>query len=678
MKRRTIPLWGQISALLVMVLALVWSVAFYELYRTQQTAMHDAELETVKNAQIFAEYSRSTLKRINEFILEARRQWTGDWQSFASVVKRGQENIADISLQVAIIDKDGIMQFSNLAKPNDRVDLSDREHFRAHRDAPGSDRLFISRPLLGKVSGKWSIQVTRAIITNGEFAGVIVVSLSPDQFASFAEKLNMGKGSVMTVIRSTGEIMARYPGAETSLGNVLKDRPFLAVDAPLTANYRQVSLTDGVDRIWGYNRLPEYGMSFVLGEAVNDVLTPYHEHRIMVLLGATAVSALALLLSLVLFRSLFSLEELQRQLDAIFALSPDGFVSFDNEHRVKYISPTFFSLTGLESADVQGVDEVQFAERLATLCVDQAAFPTIEAMRSAQKQRTATGGEDSNRQLIELAGAGKRVLEVGIRLSTAGSVSQVLYFRDVTHETEVDRMKSEFLSMAAHELRTPMASIQGFSELLLSGDYPPAERHEMLGIVHRQSELMAAIINELLDLVRIEERRGKDFEFVQTDVGQLVQEVVSDFGVPAGHPPAVADVQKGQSWILADQKKMMQSVRNILSNAYKYSPAGGEVVIRLVSDTPAMADATLPQRVGIRITDHGIGMTPSQTARVCERFYRADASGSIPGTGLGMSIVKEIVELHGGSVEIESALGVGTTVTLWMNAIHPDAVESAS
>jgi signal transduction histidine kinase len=82
--------------------------------------------------------------------------------------------------------------------------------------------------------------------------------------------------------------------------------------------------------------------------------------------------------------------------------------------------------------------------------------------------------------------------------------------------------------------------------------------------------------------------------------------------------------------------------------------------------------------VGIRVTDHGIGMTPSQTARVCERFYRADASGSIPGTGLGMCIVKEIVELHGGTVAIESSLGAGTTVTLWMPAMDVDAVPTTA
>ena len=81
-----------------------------------------------------------------------------------------------------------------------------------------------------------------------------------------------------------------------------------------------------------------------------------------------------------------------------------------------------------------------------------------------------------------------------------------------------------------------------------------------------------------------------------------------------------------------------------------------------------VATPSQPARVGIRVIDHGIGMTPQQTARVCERFYRADTSGNIPGTGLGMSIVKEIIDLHGGELQIESQFDAGTTVTLWLPA----------
>jgi signal transduction histidine kinase len=128
--------------------------------------------------------------------------------------------------------------------------------------------------------------------------------------------------------------------------------------------------------------------------------------------------------------------------------------------------------------------------------------------------------------------------------------------RDITHENEVDRMKSEFLATAAHELRTPMASIQGFSELLLNTDYALAERQEMLAIIHRQSELMAAIINELLDLVRIEERRGKDFTLEALDGGELVAEAIANFRLPAGRQPPL--IRTHPCRLQADRQKLLQ------------------------------------------------------------------------------------------------------------------------
>jgi signal transduction histidine kinase len=265
------------------------------------------------------------------------------------------------------------------------------------------------------------------------------------------------------------------------------------------------------------------------------------------------------------------------------------------------------------------------------------------------------------RQLIELAGPGNHVLELGLRLSTAETVSQILYFREVTHETEVDRMKSEFLSHAAHELRTPMASIYGYAEILMSQRFSEDEQEEFLAIIHRQCGLMVAIINELLDLARIDDRRGKDFKFSSIDAGQLVRDVIADFGIPAGQQAVVLDTPAQPCWVHADAGKLMQAVRNILSNAYKYSPSGGEVAIS-VDPVNAHANAS----VGICVKDHGLGMTSEQTARVFERFYRVDTSGNIPGTGLGMSIVKEIMELHGGQVEIQSQFGAGTSVTLWL------------
>ncbi|MEA3395508.1 MAG: PAS domain S-box protein [Pseudomonadota bacterium] len=360
------------------------------------------------------------------------------------------------------------------------------------------------------------------------------------------------------------------------------------------------------------------------------------------------------------------LHERSEQLDTLFALSPDGFVSFDRSHKVVFANLAFLRMTGLDANDVIGLEENSFCDLLARKCLAHSSLPDLATLRAARKKISESGIEvepgNNRRQLFELAAPASRVLEVGIRMSETASVSQILYFRDVTHETEVDRMKSEFLSTAAHELRTPMASIYGYSELLRMKEFDTAKRQEILATISRQSGLMSSIINELLDLARIESRRGKDFVLEQITLQDLVADAVSGFKPPSERPAPVLPPHGEALFVHVDRKKMQQALLNILSNAYKYSPQGGEVSVRYC----VSGGEERLRRVGVEVRDHGIGMNAEQLSRVCERFYRADASGKIPGTGLGMSIVKEIVELHGGEIEIASAVGSGTTVTLWL------------
>jgi len=362
-----------------------------------------------------------------------------------------------------------------------------------------------------------------------------------------------------------------------------------------------------------------------------------------------------------------SLRERTEQLNAVFELSPDGFVSFDAAHRVKYASPAFTRLTGLKLEDVVGLDETQFSGLLAAQCLPGAAFRGIAALR--ESMRSPLPGAAARRELIEFAGPGARVLEAGLRESLAAGVSQILYVLDVTREMEVDRMKSEFLSTAAHELRTPMASIYGFSELLMSEAFDAATQRDLIDTINRNADLMASIINELLDLARIEARRGKDFAFEAVPAQALVQRIVANFKPPSGRGAPLLELPARPLRLRADAKKMEQALANVLSNAYKYSPEGGTVRIVLAESG---RDGGAGE-IGLRVCDQGIGMKPEQLARVCERFYRADSSGKIPGTGLGMSIVSEILNLHGGRVEITSVHGAGSEVTLWVPAV-PDNV----
>ena len=361
------------------------------------------------------------------------------------------------------------------------------------------------------------------------------------------------------------------------------------------------------------------------------------------------------------------------QLKAIFDLSPDGFVAFDSAHRVKYVSPAFCQLTGLASAQVVGADEDGFSSLLAQVCLPHARFSGVQSLRDQQiaavapsdGEEAAAPDSDVHRHLIELGGASPRVLEVRLRQSNVHDISRILYLRDITHEAEVERLKSKFLSTTAHELRTPMASIYGFAEILLTHPLSETERKEFLDIIYQQSELMISILNELLDLARIEARRGQDFVFEPISVQRLVGEVVSCFKQPEGRTPPRLQTPAEPLWVLADHRKATQAILNVLSNAYKYSEPNGLVDISMAPKDGAVA---------VCVVDRGIGMTPFEISQVGKPFYRSDTSGKIPGTGLGMSIVKEIMKLHQGRVDIESAPGQGTCVSLLFPATPSDLV----
>jgi PAS domain S-box-containing protein len=354
--------------------------------------------------------------------------------------------------------------------------------------------------------------------------------------------------------------------------------------------------------------------------------------------------------------------ERSEQLNAIFALSPDGFVSFDPQRRVQYASPAFTRLTGLAESRVAGLGEADFVRLLAAGCRPGTSVCSLETLRGQSAYEEGTQCER-----IELERPLPRVLQVGLRESGSEAISQILYLRDITHETEVERIKSEFLSTAAHELRTPMTSIYGFAELLLHRELAAERRREVLQIIHRQTGRMIAIINELLDLARIEARQGQDFSLETLDLGALVRDALLDFRPPDDRAaPLLQGLEGLGARVCVDRGKLLQALGNVLSNAYKYSPGGGAVRVSLFP-------GRLPGRDGgpawgLDVEDEGIGMTPEQLARVSERFYRADTSGSIPGTGLGMSIVQEIVGLLGGVIELGSESGKGTRVRLWLPA----------
>ena len=286
-----------ISCLLV-----VWGAAFFEIQHNNEQEQVQSEQRVISRSRIFGEYVASTIKRLDEILLDSRQFWTGDWSAFAKYVQAKQGNISDITFQIAIIDKDGLLLFSNLAPATDRTDLSHREHFQVHRDHPETDALFISKPLIGKVSKKWSIQFSRPIFRNGKFSGVIVASVDPKHFGLFAQTLKVNDGEVISIIRDTGERMARYPIDEGSYGQKLKDLPFLTTNAPLSGVFKRQSAYDGLQRIYGFYRLPESGLTILAGESAEASALAARDYQNLIIGTGAAISVLITLVAFLVIK----------------------------------------------------------------------------------------------------------------------------------------------------------------------------------------------------------------------------------------------------------------------------------------------------------------------------------------------------------------------------------------
>jgi PAS domain S-box-containing protein len=227
--------------------------------------------------------------------------------------------------------------------------------------------------------------------------------------------------------------------------------------------------------------------------------------------------------------------------------------------------------------------------------------------------------------------------------------------QDITERKEIDRLKDEFISTAAHELRTPLTMVMGYAELLQEEErFPPEERKEFLRLVNEKSEVLDRIIRDLLDLSRVQAGKLVTIEKVCEDFVSLVRNAVGAYrGITDRHMFQI-DFQDAPIEICFDPGKIGQVFDNLLSNAMKFSPDGGTVRV-------------IGRRVGeafeVTVADEGIGMRPEAVARIFDKFYRVDASNTaVGGLGLGMSIVKNIVEAHGGHIWVESELGRGTRV----------------
>jgi len=225
----------------------------------------------------------------------------------------------------------------------------------------------------------------------------------------------------------------------------------------------------------------------------------------------------------------------------------------------------------------------------------------------------------------------------------------------------LEERRRHHFATATHELRTPMSSVLGFSELLLKREFDAGTQRELVEIIHRETSRLVDLVNALLDLARIEAGGKEELRIGPVELGTLVTQTLSGLeGLGEIHRIGV-ELAPGLPPLAADPHKLQQALTNILSNSIKYSRPGTPIML-----TAALIEATGRREIAIRVRDQGAGMTAQQQAHLFDAFYRVDHDSPIQGTGLGMTILKEIIDLHGGRVTVESEVGRGTEVAIFL------------
>jgi len=237
-------------------------------------------------------------------------------------------------------------------------------------------------------------------------------------------------------------------------------------------------------------------------------------------------------------------------------------------------------------------------------------------------------------------------------------IGAIEVFRDITRENEVDRAKSEFVSLASHQLRTPLATVNWYTEMLLAGDAGKvtSDQKKYLEKIYTGNKRMVELVNAFLNVSRIE-LGTFTIEPKLTDVIELVQSVVDEqkFQIDEKKITLFMVFEKNIPLIQVDQKLLRMVVQNLLSNAGQYTPEGGRIEVSLGLDDK--------RNVLLKISDTGYGIPKNQQDKIFTKLFRADnvREKDTEGTGLGLYIVKSIMEHSGGRVWFESAQDKGTT-----------------
>ena len=343
-----------------------------------------------------------------------------------------------------------------------------------------------------------------------------------------------------------------------------------------------------------------------------------------------------------------ALQEAHQRLRFHVENSPLAVIEWDSEFQVQGWSPQAEHIFGWKAAEVLGkqITECPFVPLEETTKVGKGISDLLTGHSSRQVVVNQNYRQDGS--IVDCEWYSSALVDEQGRLISVLSLVQ-----DVTERKALERLKDELVSTVSHELRTPLASLRGFAELMLTRAFSLAQQREFLTIIHNETKRLANLINDFLDLQRIEAGH-QEYHFKATDILAVASETVAVFQANSNGIVIHLAKEPAPPPVHADVDRIRQVLLNLLSNAVKFSPHGGDITIGTRQEG---ADLVLWVR------DQGVGIAPDTLPKLFTKFFRADnkETRKIGGTGLGLALVKRIITAHGGHVWVESELGKGST-----------------
>jgi len=604
---------------------------------------------------------------------------------------------------IGLVSSDGWLVNGSRLWPIPAVQLSDRDYYQHFRDSddPG---LFISVPGRELMSGRSTFFLGRRVNgPDGSFAGIVLALVDAQYFEDFYRAISTGEGDAIALFRRDGTLLTRHPHLEEMMGMKMPaESPWYATIGKDGGTYRTPGFIGGVPLITSARPLGEYPLVITVGVAENTAFAAWRRESVLIAMAALCASVgFAILFAALASRSrrleqqaaeLGQVAQALRESEARFrdfaTITSDWLWETDPEHRFTYVSESIrrfgqnpdntIGHTRFEMIAESDRDPDKWEQHRAIL-ERRAPFRDFVYTRKFMGERE---------QIVSISGVpvfDDKDAFVGYRGTARDVTAQVLAerrLRDAKIAAEAANVaKSQFLANMSNELRTPLNAIIGFSDMLalgLSGELPAhrldhVQQLEYARIINQSGQHLLDIVNDLLDLAKID--AGKFVvEAGETDPYQLANlcaEFVGEAAQAAGLRLAI-ECEPALPPVIADERRLKQVLLNLLTNSIKFTGPGGSVVlaVRRAEDGG----------ISFEVRDTGIGMTPEEISIALQPFGQLDSglNRRHEGTGLGLPLARSLVELNGGTLEIRSEKGRGTTVTVRLAAGRSGGASAAA